>query len=335
MKVTIKDIARLANVSVATVSKVINKKDKDISDSTRQKVLEIAKNENYIPNLMARSLVTKKTNTIGLIIPDISNPFFPELARGAEDKANELGYNMIICNTDNDIKKEKKYIKMLAEKMIDGVILTASLKASAEEDVATNCSFPIVLVDRDVNSPYVKGKLIVNDFRGSYLATKYLIEKNHRKILFIGGPKIIKNTSNRFNGYVQALKENALELNDSYADFGEYNSEFGYKSISSYLEKKVPFTAVVCGNDLIAIGVIKRLKEQGVKVPEGVAVLGFDDIYLARYVEPSLSTVALPSYAMGVAASELLIRALENKNNCNENYEIREMNTVLKIRESS
>lgn len=335
MKVTIKDIARLANVSVATVSKVMNKKDEDISELTRQKVLEIAKKENYIPNLMARSLVTKKTNTIGLIIPDISNPFFPELARGAEDKANELGYSMIICNTDNDVKKEKKYVKMLAEKMIDGVILTQSLKTTGEEDVAASCSFPMVLVDRDVTSPFVKGKLIVNDFKGSYLATKYLIDKNHKEILFIGGPQKIKNTSNRYNGYVHALKESNLILKESYADFGEYNSEFGYKSIKNYIEKKIPFSAVVCGNDLIAIGVIKRLKEHGIKVPKEVAVLGFDDIYLAQYIEPALSTVALPSYDMGVAAVELLINSLENKHSCSNSIEIREMNTILKIRESS
>lgn len=335
MKITIKDIAKMANVSVATVSKVINKKDDDISDSTKERIMDIVKKENYIPNIMARSLITKKTNTIGLIIPDISNPFFPELARGVEDKANDFGYNVIICNTDNDNEKEKNYLNMLSEKMVDGVILTEGSNSIEKQDIAVNCTFPLVLVDRDMDSPLVKGKIMVNDFMGSYMITQHLIKKNHKNIIFAGGPQAIKSTKNRFNGYTMALKENSINVENHKVFFGDYKVEFGYKMVQELINTHINFSAIVCGNDLIAIGAIKALKESGYKIPEDVAVSGFDDIYLAQFIEPTLTTVVQPSYEMGASAAEVLIRAINLKNSGTEDIEVKEINTVLKVRESS
>ena len=167
---TIKDIAKWADVSIATVSMILNHKDASITAATRDRVLKVIRDNNYIPNKMAGSLVTRRTSTIGLIIPDIVNPFFPELARGAEDKANEAGYNIIFCNTDDDLQKEENYIKMLAEKMVDGIIFAQSAKRTGDIPGIARTAIPIVLIDRNKESPNIRGKVLVDNETGAYRA---------------------------------------------------------------------------------------------------------------------------------------------------------------------
>lgn len=311
MKLTIKDIARIAEVSTATVSMILNNKDGNISAVTREKVLRIVKENNYIPNTMARSLVTRKTKTIGLVIPDIANPFFPELARGAEDKASEAGYSIIYCNTDDDLEKEEKYINMLAEKMVDGIVFTHSAKRTSGLSPIDKGNIPVILIDRDLESSNVKGKVLVDNLEGAYKAVKHLIDNGYKKIAFITGALTSTTAKDRLAGYKKALKESGLKYDDSFVKAGQYKSEWGLIAANQLLEEGLDFDAIFCGNDLIAISVIKLLTSKGYNIPEDIGIVGFDDIYMASVVEPGLTTIKQPNYEMGYKAVELLIEALE------------------------
>jgi len=332
MKITIKDIAKMAEVSTATVSMVLNNKGEHISVQTKERILQIAREYNYVPNTMARSLVTKQTKTIGLVIPDIANPFFPEIARGAEDKANEAGYSIIFCNTDDDIEKERRYIDMLSEKMVDGIIFTASSDRNYWLDKLHKQSIPIILLDRDIPLDGRVGRIVVNNQQGTYEGTKYLIEKGYRNIAFINGNIANETAKNRLAGFKSALQDHGLEIKNKTILEGSFKREWGYGAATWLLNQKIDFDAVVCGNDLIAIGAIKALKDAGKKIPQDVAVLGFDDIYMAKLVEPELSTISQPKYEMGYKASELLINMIE-KNKAMEKPIV--FDTKLVIRKST
>jgi len=314
MKATIKDIALQAKVSVATVSKILNKKDEHISDETRQKVIAIAKEINYTPNTLARSLVTKQTKTIGLILPDISNPFFPELARGAEDKASEIGYSIMYCNTDDNVKKEDQYINMLIEKMVDGIIITQSVARKNASVTLESVSIPIILIDRDIEGQSVRGKVLVDNMMGAYDAVKYLILSGRKDIAFIAGPLTSNTTKTRLEGYKKALNEFGISFNKDYILEGQYKSEWGFSAVRQLLEKKYNFDAVFCANDVIAISVVKALKDAGKLIPQDIAVIGFDDIHMASLIEPPLTTVRQPIYEMGYRAVEMLIDIIKNPN---------------------
>lgn len=313
MSITIKEIARLAEVSTATVSMILNKKDQNISPATREKILAIAEEHNYIPNSAARSLVTRKTNTLGLILPDITNPFFPEIARGAEDKASEARCSIILCNTDDNLRQEEKYIKILTERMVDGIIFAHA--ADIEETLSglSKSKLPVVLIDRDYRNENIKGRVVVDNESGSYSGVNHLIQRGYKKILYIGGQLITQTAKDRLAGYKKALIENGLKFNESYVKTGFYRSEWGYQAIDLFLREGIDFDAVFCGNDMIAFGAMKKLKEKGIRIPEDVGVIGFDDIYVSSMMEPSLTTVKQPNYEMGYRAVELLLNVLENK----------------------
>ncbi|WP_053955480.1 LacI family DNA-binding transcriptional regulator [Inediibacterium massiliense] len=332
MKITIKDIARLAQVSTATVSKVINNKDEHISDPTRKKILNIMNEYNYIPNTAARSLVTKKTNTIGLIIPDIRNPFFPELARGVEDQANESGYNVILCNTDDDEEKEEKCVSMLIEKMVDGIIFTASSKRTGEFRRFKNNKIPIILVDRDLDLKHIKGKITVDNRNGAYEGVKHLITCGYEEILFLSGPYTSYTSVERLEGYKKALKEYSIPYKGENIIEGTYQRGWGYEIIKKLLGEKRKFDGLFCGNDLIAIEAIKALQEEGIKVPYEVGVVGFDDIYMSSLIDPSLTTIKQPIYEMGYKAVQMLINTLQGHINNPQNILLE---TQLIIRNST
>lgn len=332
MKITLKEIAAIAGVSTTTVSKILNKKDQKLSEATRQRVLKIADEYNYIPNSLARSMVTKRTRTLGLIVPDITNPFFPEIARGVEDKANEEDYNIILCNTDNDIEKEERNISMLIEKMVDGIIILPSSKRTTDFNSLKNILMPIVLVDRDVDIKNVQAKVLVDNYDGSYNAVKYLLDEGYRKIAFITGPLTSVTALQRLKGYKHALDEYNVKFDESYILEGSFRRSWGREAVKILIEEKKSFDAVFCGNDLIAISTMKTIKEYGYKVPEQIGVLGYDDIYISEMVEPPLSTVRQPKYLMGYKAAQITINAIEKKSTKGE---IALLKTELIVREST
>ena len=204
MAITIKDIAALAGVSKTTVSKIINNKDDSISKPTRDKVLKIMKEQNYVPNKLAQSLVTKRTKTIGLLIPDIRNPFFTDISRGAEDFARKEGYNIIFCSTDEDYEREAECVSMLCEKMIDGIIFTPSSITSHEENRYNDLDIPMVLVDKNIELSNAKGIVKVDNKNGTYEATKHLIKQGHKEILYLSGPLKNDISKERLQGYIRA-----------------------------------------------------------------------------------------------------------------------------------
>lgn len=313
MKITIKDIARMAGVSTATVSKVLNGKDEKISDRTRNRIFELVDEYNYVPNRIASSLVTKKTKTLGLIIPNIANPFFPEIARGAEDLANERGYNLILCNTDDHLEKEETYIDMLEEKMVDGIIFTASSQRKDKLERLSKVKVPVITVDREVEGLATQGMIVVDNVYGAYEAVHYLVEAGYSKIVHITGPMSSKPARDRLEGMKQALSEKGLTLSSDQLFSGDFKSEWGYEAVNQLINEGTSFDAVFCGNDLIAIGVLKALREHRLKVPADIGLVGFDDIYMAKMLEPELTTVAQPNYEMGYKSAEMLIDMIENK----------------------
>jgi LacI family transcriptional regulator len=325
MKITIKEIAKEAGVSIATVSMILNNKDKNITNATRMRVLDVVKKHHYVPNAMAGSLVTQRTHIIGLILPDITNPFFPGIARGAEDKANEAGYSIIFCNTDDKLEVEEKYIESLTKKMADGIIIAHSSNSEKMSEILERCKVPIILIDRDFYSENIRGKVLVNNLKGSYEGVLHLINKGYKKIAYLSGSLKTKTAQDRLEGYKNALLDNGLEYQEKLVKLGEYKIEWGRNGVICLLNETEKFDAIFCGNDLIAIGAMKEIKEKGFRIPKDIGVMGFDDIYLAGLVEPSLTTIRQPNYKMGYNAMELL---LENINNPNKNNYVTEMKTI-------
>jgi len=312
MKVTIKDLARMAGVSTATVSMVLNNKANHISEKTKEKIWDLAKTHNYVPNILARSLVTKKTRTIGLVIPDITNPFFPEISRGAEDRANEGGYSVIICNSDDSPVKEERYVKMLMEKMVDGIIFTDSSSRTPLLLETRSKGVPVVLMGRDVEVEGPIGRIFVDNIKGAYDATNHLIERGYKKIALLNGNSGYQTAQERMEGYRRALQDAGLPYAEQRVLEGTFRQEWGYGGVSWLINQGISFDAVVCGNDMVAIGAIKALRFLGKRVPEDVAIIGYDDIYMAKLVDPELTTIAQPSYDLGYNGCDILIRMIED-----------------------
>ena len=320
MKITIKEIAKEAGVSIATVSMILNNKDKNITSATRMRVLDVVKKYNYVPNAMAGSLVTQRTHIVGLILPDITNPFFPGIARGAEDKANESGYSIIFCNTDDKLEVEEKYIETLTKKMADGIIIAHSSSSEKMSEILERCKVPIILIDRDFYSENIRGKVLVNNLEGAYKGVTYLINKGYKKIAYLSGSLKTRTARDRLDGYKKALSDNSLEYDEKLIKYGEYRIDWGKNGINELLSENKNFDCIFCGNDLIAVGAIKELKKNGYNIPEDIGVMGFDDIYLAGLVEPSLTTVRQPNYQMGYQAMELLLKTLSTPDKKNSNF---------------
>ncbi|MEW9094507.1 MAG: LacI family DNA-binding transcriptional regulator [Clostridiaceae bacterium] len=331
MSITIKDIAREANVSIATVSRVINNKEDGVSKETREKILQIMKKHNYIPSSIARGLVTKKTNIIGLILPDINNPFFPGIVRGVEDAANEYGYNIILCNTDDNEDKEKTYIQILKEKCVDGIIYTSTLYNNGENiNLLYKYKIPFVSMDRNMNIddiPFVA----TNGEAGMFKIVEYLLKNGHTEIAYISGKRGAVFNCGRLKGYKKSLEKYGIPIREEFIKYGDYKITSGIKCMEELLKCSNKFTAVACENDLMAIGALEVLNSRKINVPEEVSVTGYDNIFFSKATFPKLTTVSQPTYQMGYKAVELLMKIIKK-----EEVKEREiiLNTDLIIRDS-
>lgn len=327
MSVTIKDIAREANVAVSTVSKVLNKRDASIGEATRIRVRETAERLGYQPNMVARGLRAKSTRTLGFVLPDITNPYFPAIARGIEDTAHEAGYTVIFCDTDDDVNRESSSIRTLTAKMIDGIILTHALDARLSN--LEECQVPTVVVNRCLHDITSGVGLVYTDMKIAIrTATDYLFTKGCSNISLIAARRDL--APNRFEGYADSLAKHGIPLREELVFEGDYDAETGGRGIE-ILCNRASFDGVVCGNDLIAMGAIRALRCHGKAVPQDVRVIGLDDIYLARYFEPSLTTVRQPAYEIGQAAAQMLITSLSE----GVQLSIKELPFKLMIRESA
>ncbi len=307
---TIRDVAERAGVSVTSVSHVVNK-SRIVTPELREKVLSAMKELNYRPNLMARSLRRKHSFTLGLILPDITNPYFAEIARHIEDASFEHGYSLIICNSDQDFSLESRYAQVLADKQVDGTILV-SAGVNPSNSVAPILSMPFIMLDREL--PQLPTDSIQSDnFQGGFLAASHLLSLNHRDFVCIVGPKNIHPSYNRLEGFRKALAEEGLHLDESALLQGDFSSESGYRQGKALLERNQLPTAIFAFNDLMAFGAITALAEHGISVPEEVSVIGYDDINQSSYFSPRLTTVAQPHHEMGKMAVEKLLERIADK----------------------
>lgn len=314
MAASIKDVAKEAGVSIATVSRVLNDVDV-VNEETKKKVMDAIKKLDYRPNIVARSLKTQRTRTIGIVIPDISSQFYPEVVRGAEDVSNIYNYNVILCNTDLDIEKEKEYIRVLKEKMVDGVIYMSTSLAPEIISLLQNLKLPTVLVETSEKAGTETEfcSVTIDNEKAAYEAVEYLIKKGNKKIAFIGvNPKMANASALRYDGYKKALEENGMEINEDLVQFGGLKAIDGSDGIAAIL-KKTKFDAVFCAGDEVAMGAINTLRDNNIKVPDDVDVIGFDNTYTSSLFYPKLTTVEQPTYDMGSVGMRMLIKIINKK----------------------
>jgi LacI family transcriptional regulator len=319
MTASIKDVAKEAGVSIATVSRVLNDVDV-VNEETKKKVTEAIKKLDYRPNIVARSLKTQKTRTIGIVVPDISNQFYPEIVRGAEDVANIYNYNVILCNTDLDSEKEIEYLRVLKEKMVDGVIYMSN--SMEDEIIATldNLKLPTVLVETNSKNSEFPSVTIDNE-KAAYDATTYLIKNGNKKIAYVGvSPDLANARGLRFLGYKKALEDNGIEYDDELVQFGGAKAADGRDGMEVIINKVKKIDAAFCCSDEIAMGVINTLREKGINVPEQVDVIGFENIYASSIYYPKLTTIEEPMYDMGSVGMRMLIKLVNKKEIEQEHY---------------
>lgn len=311
MAITMKDIARMANVSVVTVSRAINNKP-DISKKTKKLILEIIKKHNYVPNYLAKSLVTKKTKSIGLTIMDIIDPFFAKIVRGADDVAKGHGYNIILTHTDNDPDKELNAIRFLAEKKVDGFLLCPVQRDRRYIKVLEESPIPYVLIARHANGK-LKCDCVLNDnIHGAYLAVNYLLKKGHKEIHYLIPSAKFTSTEERIHGCRKAVKSHRLPQSSLHIHRCEENMNSFYDFSVRLFKRKKRISAVFVWDDILAIAVQKAAIDNGLRIPEDVAIIGYDDIDIADYLSKPLTTVEYPAYQIGAEAAKILIEKIES-----------------------
>lgn len=312
-RVTMSDVARQAGVSLMTVSRVINNKG-DVSSETRQRILEIIASLGYRPSAIARSLATKETCTIGLVIPDITNPFFADITRGVEHLAYSKGYHVFLCNSEEDPQREQAVIQSLEEKRVDGLILCSSrLEEEKLRNVLTNLP-AVVLINRRLykTDEGIFNSVILDDEQGGRLATHHLIQSGHQCIGFLAGPQASYSGVERRKGYLAALQEAGISQEGGWIRNCQPSVEGGYESTREMLATYPDLTALFCYNDLVAVGALQACEELNRRIPENLAIVGHDDIPLAALVFPALTTCRVPRYELGARAVNALLERFQN-----------------------
>ncbi|MEG0897918.1 MAG: LacI family DNA-binding transcriptional regulator, partial [Ruthenibacterium sp.] len=311
------------NVSKATVSRVINNKVDGVGKETRARVQQMIDNYGYKPNLLARGMATSRTKTIGLVIPDITNPFFPELVKAIEAYSSARGYTVILCNTDSSIEKEQRSISTLIASRVDGVILTTTQDERNHRNTELDkYKIPCVLIDRRLKSnDYSAGVFVDNEY-AFYIACEMLVKHSNSRIAFLKGPDNLSTTSERLEGYKSALKQYGLPYETALVAEGDFSFEGGYAAVCRLLENNVSFSAVLASNDTMAIGALKALHEKGLRIPEDVELVGFDNIAMSTMVDPPLTTMEQPIYELGSKATEVLIALMEGRELSEQNIRL-------------
>lgn len=307
---TIRDVAALAEVSTSTVSHVING-TRFVNPETRDKVLHAMQELDYRPNRVARSLRNRQTHTLGVLVPNSANPYFAEVLVGIERACFDHGYNIIIGNANDDPERELSYLNVLLSRQVDGVLLIST--GAYKESLALLATYntPVVLVDRSSQSDDVDEILTANK-QGGLLATQHLIQLGHTRIGCITGPSMLTPGAERVAGYYEALKSAGIPSSATLVKGGNFDHESGYRACQELLSADPSPTAIFACNDLMAVGVLCAVHEAGMRVPNNISVIGFDDVPLASFSVPRLTTVAQPSHQLGQAAVERLIDRLKN-----------------------
>jgi LacI family transcriptional regulator len=306
--VNIRDVAKRAGVAPITVSRFINNPEL-CSRETRMRVEAAIAELGFVPNRLASGLRSRRTNTLALILTDITNPFFTTIARGVEDIASEAGYTVIFCNTDESVSKEKMYLQMLLERRVDGILLVPARNGLDSTALIRKQNVPIVLLDRRL--PELMADVVRCDSEGgAYELTRLLLSLGHREIAILNGPKDVSTSSDRLAGYRRALTEAGIPPGPKREYNGAFNQASGFEMTRKALVEAQKPTALFAANNFIAFGALKALHELGLRVPEDIAVVGFDDLPSALVTIPFLTVAAQPAYEMGSRAIEILLKKL-------------------------
>lgn len=311
---TIKDIARITGFSVTTVSRALNGYS-DVSEQTKMKIKSAASELNYSPNALARSLVMNKTKTIGLLVSgltreSVKDNFTYEVMCGINDYVGLIDYDLVVFNTSTTKQKEKSYTQLCRERRVEGVIIQGIKTDDIYLQEIINSDIPCVLVDIPIETETV-GYVTTDNIQGAKQAVNYLIDNGHKHIAMINGHSKAIVSRLRYEGYTQALKEAGIDINVDYIKDGDFKEDVASKVAKELLVNNSEITAIFCASDLMALGVLKAAKELDLEVPRELSVIGFDDIILASYITPTLTTIAQDKYQMGYEATKLLISILQ------------------------
>lgn len=314
MKVTIRDIAEASGVSTTTVSQILNNKGSRFSEETREKVLSMVEKYNYQPDFFAQNMITKKSQTIGMIVPDVTDFFFSKLIQGVEEYLNSLGYMILLCNTNHDRLLEEKYFDELLRRSVEGIVIATP--NVLEESIikhprVVNKEIPLILIDLGKNTRN-EGKLLVEEYQGVYDATKYLVENGHRSIAFLREMEDYYQLSERITGFTNCLEDYDIGIDNRLIESSYLDIKGGYEGTKKLFAKNIPFTALLCTNDQMALGAYQAIVEAGLKVGEDISVIGFDGLEISRYMAPALTTVYQPIFDLGHTAGEFMVNAIKH-----------------------
>lgn len=319
MSISIKDVAKEAKVSIATVSRVLNGIEV-VNEDTQRRVRDAVEKLGYRPNIIARSLKTQRTRTIGILIPDISNSLYPEIVRGIEDVANIYNYNIILCNSDLNLNKEKEYIYILKEKMVDGLLFMSNSLDDEVLDIIQRLGMKTVLIETTVYNKNIPN-ITINNIEASKEAVNKLISNGRRRILYIGDHKDILNASAyRYKGYSEALNENGIDLDKDLICFCKPFLNNGYEYIQKKIKSGISFDGVFCTCDELAIGAMNALRENNINIPDDCEVIGFNNILMSSAFSPKLTTVDASSYDLGSIGMRMLLKIINKEQVDNLNY---------------
>jgi LacI family transcriptional regulator len=307
---TIKDVAKRAGVAPITASRVINKVGY-VSEKTRQRVEAAISELGYIPNRVARSLRSKQTHIVALVLTDVTNPFWTTVARGVEDAASEGGFSVILCNTDESDTKQDAYVRNLLQRQVDGFLLVPSRTAKNVLSLITKQDVPVVVLDRKV--PFEVDTVRSDSVTGAVKLTRLLLKLGHRRIAILTGPREVSTAEDRVRGYRLAMREAGLSVEDRLICYGAFTQQSGYEMSCAILACNPRPTAIFAGNNFIAVGVLKAFREVDIRVPEDLALVAFDDLPPTYVIDPFLTVAAQSAYEMGQKATQLLMQRMMGK----------------------
>ncbi|MGF7452316.1 HTH-type transcriptional repressor PurR [Pasteurella bettyae] len=318
---TIKDVAKMAGVSTTTVSHVINK-TRHVADETTQAVIDAIKALNYSPSAVARSLKVNTTKSIGMVVTTSEAPYFAEIIHAVEEQCYRQGYSLFLCNTQNDPDKVKNHLEMLAKKRVDGVLVMCSEYLDDSRHALKDFSYmPMVVMDWGPVNPDTD-LILDNSFEGGYLAGKHLVENGHKKIGYLSAELKKVTAKQRYQGFMKALSEANVTMNPDWLFEGSFEPEDGYECMNKLLAMENKPTAVFCCNDIMALGAISAIADKGLRVPDDISVIGYDNVHSSRFFAPPLTTIHQSKARLGERALKLLFERISNKEAKRETIEI-------------
>ncbi len=309
-KHTMRDVARLAGVSTSTVSAVLNA-SVPVSAARKKRVMEAMAALDYHPDAIARGLKTGKTNAIGVVVPDITNAFYPEVVRGVEDAARRAGYAVLLCDSNENAANEDAHLVTLFSRRVDGVLLACCANSTAYATMVRR-RFPMVFVDR-IPPAATEGTVSSDNVQAGYAATRHLLELGHERIAMLAGNTALSPHHDRLEGFRKAMQEAHLPIRDEYLACGELQIQNGIEATQRLLKLTSPPTAIMVSNNKLLLGVLQSLDENRIPVPQQVSILGFDDFIWNRYFSPSITSIAQSTYEMGRRSFELLLQIMHRK----------------------